>query len=75
MSGNVYDWTSTAYRKYRYDAGDGREDPANADARRVLRGGSWSFIRRYARAAVRSRYNPDFRYDDVGFRVVRVPHL
>jgi len=75
MSGNVWEWASTAYREYPYHADDGREDAADANARRVLRGGSWSFIRRYARAAVRSRYNPDFRYDDVGFRVVRVPHL
>jgi len=75
MSGNVYDWTSTAYRKYRYDAGDGREDPANADARRVLRGGSWNNNQHNARAAYRNRNNPNNRNNNIGFRVVRVPRL
>ncbi len=37
----------------------------------VVRGGSWrTHLREYAHC-VRDRYFPDFRHDDVGFRVVR----
>jgi len=75
MSGNVWDWTSTAYRAYRYSADDGREDPADAAARRVVRGGSWDVIRLRARAAFRYWLVPVARFNSVGFRVVRVPHL
>jgi formylglycine-generating enzyme required for sulfatase activity/membrane protein implicated in regulation of membrane protease activity len=37
---------------------------------RVLRGGSWGDIQRYARCACRFRSIPDYWDDDVGFRVV-----
>jgi formylglycine-generating enzyme required for sulfatase activity len=73
LSGNVWEWTTTAYRPYRYDSDDRREDPADADARRVVRGGSWRGDRLSARAACRSDYHPYSRSYLVGFRVVCRP--
>lgn len=72
MSGNVWEWTSTAYRDYPYRVDDGREDPDDPEAQRVVRGGSWA-TRSGARAAYRNWYIPNFRELNIGFRVVRVP--
>lgn len=78
LSGNVWEWTITIWGKelnkpdytYPYDAGDGREDPADGDSRRVVCGGSWSVDRNFARAASRYRYHPAVRFNDFGFRLV-----
>jgi formylglycine-generating enzyme required for sulfatase activity len=40
MSGNVWEWTRSAYRDYPYDSSDGRENPGRDDEV-ILRGGSW----------------------------------
>jgi formylglycine-generating enzyme required for sulfatase activity len=46
--------------------------PAEGNSR-VVRGGSWSSVQAYARAASRYRFVPDFRYYYCGFRVVAAP--
>jgi len=69
MSGNVWEWTSTLFRDYPYDASDGREDPG-ADRRRVLRGGAFFSARRNVRSAYRHGSLIDYRYHGLGFRVV-----
>ena len=44
MIGNVWEWTSSLFKDYPYEAGDGREDPAQPGSR-VVRGGSWDYDR------------------------------
>ena len=38
---------------------------------RVLRGGSWNGIPQFLRSSSRYRYEPDSRYNNIGFRVAR----
>lgn len=73
MSGNVWEWTSTIYLDYPYDALDGREVDITIDSvsRRILRGASWfhtglDLLRSSARYPVLPEYS-DYM---VGFRCV-----
>jgi formylglycine-generating enzyme required for sulfatase activity len=70
LSGNVYEWTGTLYRPYRYDPTDGREDPL-ADGLRVMRGGSWYVGRTNVRCAYRNWNGPGRGIDALGYRVAR----
>lgn len=71
MTGNTWDWTSSQYQDYPYDATDGCEDPTASAVPRVVRGGSWLNVRVLARVPYRSWYSAQARYDDLGLRVVR----
>jgi len=72
-AGNVWEWVSSAYRRYPYRADDGREDASSAEER-VLRGGSYaSMSPSYVRCASRSRSYPGRRSAHIGFRVARIP--
>ncbi|MCA9930899.1 MAG: SUMF1/EgtB/PvdO family nonheme iron enzyme, partial [Anaerolineales bacterium] len=78
LSGNVWEWTSTLWGEsfqrptfaYPYAAEDGREEPENATASRALRGGSWSLTVNFVRASSRDYYQPNYRGDYFGFRLV-----
>lgn len=79
MCGNVWEWTRSLWGedrdltrfKYPYRPMDGREDlDASNKVRRVVRGGSFFNFERLVRAAVRYSNDPDFRGNNVGFRVV-----
>jgi formylglycine-generating enzyme required for sulfatase activity len=57
MIGNVWEWTNSSFER----------DPN----RRVLRGGSWVDLPRYARTSARIWAAPHARNEDVGFRCAR----
>lgn len=68
LSGNVWEWCSSAYKSYPYVARDGREN-ISPDNFRVLRGGSWFDTNNHARAVYRSLYRPTNRSYYFGFRL------
>jgi len=68
QAGNVYDWTSSLYLPYPYDAHKTEEIEADGD--RTVRGGSWLSNRRNVRCAARSRHVPDGFGSNIGFRLV-----
>lgn len=72
MLGNVLEWCMDGADDYK------GEPLLNPDAQlvgysRVLRGGAWSYLARYVRAAHRVVYDPGNRIFLVGFRVARGP--
>jgi formylglycine-generating enzyme required for sulfatase activity len=74
MAGNVWEWTSTLFRDYKYKPGNGREDPNAGDvALRVLRGGSWDGNLYSARCSSRDLLSPFIRNVRYGIRVVVSP--
>ena len=66
MSGNVWEWCSTKWRKSYEESTD--DDPQR-EARRVVRGGSFGDNLQNARCASRSDAGSDFIGLNVGFRV------
>ena len=70
LAGNVYEWTSSLYQPYHYDASDGRER-VDAEGLRVARGGSWYVGKDRVRCASRDGYAPWFRILNGGFRLAR----
>ena len=73
MVGNVWEWTHSLFRKYPYEADDGREDE-NVSGDHVQRGGSFLGTNQLALAAARYRGAPGF-LEFVGFRVVVAPSI
>jgi iron(II)-dependent oxidoreductase len=71
MAGNVWEWVSSHYQPYPYDAADGREDQSDATAERVFRGGTGSYIDFAASMMTRFRAAPDSRDWFIGFRCAR----
>ena len=70
MHGNVYEWCLDWYDE---DL-PGGVDPevTKKSRRRVLRGGGWFINSRACRSASRYNYTPEFRFNDLGFRLAAV---
>ncbi|MFO0015062.1 MAG: SUMF1/EgtB/PvdO family nonheme iron enzyme [Synechococcaceae cyanobacterium] len=80
MHGNVWEWCLDHWHNsYRGAPGDGSawlKDDVNVNQDhdpRLLRGGSWIIYPRYCRSAYRYRNLPDYRLNNVGFRVCCLP--
>ena len=76
LSGNVWEWTRSRWTEYPetdlegLEIGEFIEKPGRGV---VLRGGSFSYLDRLVRAAIRGHFHADFRYGSVGFRVCASP--
>ena len=70
MADNVHEWCSDWYDKdwYARSPITAPIGPANG-VRRASRGGSWRHRIKFTRVSARSSLNPNFRYNDYGFRV------
>ncbi len=71
MAGNVFEWVSSIYKPYPYNASDGRENPNDTTSPRVYRGGNRSYLDFAAGATMRFHMDPDGRDWFVGFRCAR----
>jgi formylglycine-generating enzyme required for sulfatase activity len=69
MAGNVWEWTTDAYRSYP----EAKVAFMSSSGRRVLRGGSFQSGKDHVRCAARFGYYPDQVMIDGGFRVVLGP--
>jgi formylglycine-generating enzyme required for sulfatase activity len=74
MHGNVWEWVQDAYDRAYYRRSPS-VDPRGPDAglRRVIRGGDWRHGAQDCRSAARVGDRPDYRYDDIGFRLALSP--
>jgi formylglycine-generating enzyme required for sulfatase activity len=70
MAGNVWEWTRSLLRNYRYTFGDERENDSALDASRyILRGGSFKSDKEFVRCVIRAAQYPPYKDIDFGFRV------
>jgi formylglycine-generating enzyme required for sulfatase activity len=73
MHGNVWEWTNDFYSRKSYATDTNTDNPTGVTggSTRVLRGGSWLDNPKDCRSSKRREYDPEKRYSDIGFRIVR----
>jgi len=69
--GNVREWTCSAYQTQYESAEQGCASKLDDNRRKVIRDGSWYNTPKQVRAAARSWGLLNFRYNGVGFRLIR----
>ena len=70
-SGNVWQWVSDRYSDKLPSSHQTDPVGAASDSDRMIRGGGWYDGAQYLRSGFRNSRDPGFRYDFVGFRLVR----
>jgi len=71
MSGNVWEWClDTWHSNYENAPKNGSAWIDNSSSYRVIRGGGWNSSSSNCRVANRSNFNPTYRSNYLGFRLV-----
>jgi formylglycine-generating enzyme required for sulfatase activity len=70
MQGNVWQWVEDAFSGD-VTPSDGTARSGDSTSSSVLRGGSWYSIPDFLRSADRNGFRPDYRGNNIGFRVAR----
>lgn len=69
MGGNILEWVNDWYGPYTYKSAKNPKGQRSSHIGKVLRGGSYVILPKYARPSWRSVSNPKFRSPAIGFRL------